>query len=44
MTIFDHGIRKSASAYCTRIENIEIGNLAAVANKFVGNDKVCAAR
>lgn len=44
MTIFDHGILKSASASCTRIENIEIGFLAAVINKFVGNDKVCTAR
>lgn len=44
MTIFDHGILKSASASCTRIENIEIGFLAAVVNKFVGNDKVCIAR
>lgn len=44
MTIFDHGIRKIASASCTRIENIEIGFLAAVVNKFVGRDKVCTAR
>ena len=44
MTIFDHGIRKIASASCTRIENIEIGNFAAVVNKFVGSDKVCTAR
>lgn len=44
MTIFGHGILKSASASCTRIENIEIGILAAVVNKFVGNDKVCTAR
>lgn len=44
MTIFGHGILKSASASCTRIENIEIGFLAAVVNKFVGNDKVCTAR
>lgn len=44
MIIFGHGIRKSASPSCTRIENIEIGILAAVVNKFVGNDKVCTAR
>lgn len=44
MIIFGHGSRKSASASCTRIENIEIGILAAVVNKFVGNDKVCTAR
>lgn len=44
MTIFEHGSLKSASASCTRIENIEIGFLAAVVNKFVSNDKVCTAR
>lgn len=43
MTIFGYGSLKSASASCTRIENIE-GNLAAVVNKFVGNDKVYTAR
>ena len=44
MIIFDHGSRKIASASCTGIENIEIGILAAVVNKFVGNDKVYTAR